>query len=61
MTATVQDLYAHLAPFVEFVLDPQEGLLLIDFNSNDAERLTDILKQCGCDCTPVNALRDQQT
>jgi len=53
VTANVPELYTHLRPMVIFEIEPQEGLLVMEFRLEDREKLTDTLTRFGCKWIPL--------
>jgi len=53
VTADVHDLYDHLKTMVRFSIEPQEGLLVIEFAPENHECLAAALQRFGCQWTPV--------
>jgi hypothetical protein len=53
VTADVPELYTHLRPMVTFEIEPQEGLLVMEFRLEDRDKMTDTLTRFGCKWIPL--------
>jgi len=53
VTANVPELYTQLRPMVIFEIEPQEGLLIMEFLLEDRDKLTDTLTRFGCHWIPL--------
>jgi len=53
VTANVPELYTQLRPMVTFEIEPQEGLLLMEFHLEDRDKLADTLTRFGCQWIPL--------
>jgi len=54
VTADIDRLYALLNPLVSFEIEPEEGLLLMEFSPQDEEKVLSILEEFGCRWTPLD-------
>jgi len=53
VTADIPQLYQCLSPLVHFGIEPDEGLLVIDFDADDQARVELTLNDFGCQWTPT--------
>ena len=53
VTANVPELYTELRPMVTFEIEPEEGLLVMEFHLDDREKLTATLTRFGCQWIPL--------
>jgi len=53
VTANVPELYTQLRPMVTFEIEPEEGLLVMEFRLEHGDKLTDTLTRFGCQWIPL--------
>ena len=53
VTADVPELYAQLRHIVSFDIEPHQGLLIMEFGTEDSDLLTEILTRFGCRLMPM--------
>ncbi len=53
VTADVPALFSRLKDIVQLEIEPQEGLLVMEFDPKDQKQLIDTLTPFGCQYTPL--------
>ena len=53
VTADVPELYAQLKRIVSFDIEPRQGLLVMEFGTEDSDLLTETLTRFGCRLMPM--------
>ena len=53
VTADIPALYTHLESMVHFDIEPEEGLLVAEFNPLDKGEVENILERFGCELLPM--------
>lgn len=54
VTADIALFYDRLRPFVNFGIEPDEGLLVIDFDTDHQQLVERILSEFGCQWKPAD-------